>query len=1190
MAKDERTVIPALGQPFQLGMLYDQRRDQIIAGITLWDPDELRTKINSTPKPYTNYELVTEDSLNTKTHVLGIEAELKLSVLSGLVSVSGAAKYVDDQKTSNSQARITGKYTTTTQYDELTMNQLAEQNIKYTDVLNHPEINATHVVVGILYGADAFFIFDRTMSSDENYKDVQGKLNILVKQIPALTIDGHGQLNLNENQKNSSNNLTCKFYGDFRFNNIPTTFEGAVKLYCELPTMINHTDGIEGVPKKVWLHPLNAFAQYKIAKIVRNISCSLIDLSINRMEHLNELKIKINDLIDQNSALFDYFTSLKKQLIEFRSRLSEFDRQLKEDMRILLPKLRGGDAEASAFDNLFRKIDSSSFNTHKLESWVTLKNEELALLASFVSVLKQESISIVSTPLSALISDIKYNFVCRLCLHFTELNDTQLFQMSNYLHNHLSEANTSNSTLDNVNPWFQSPNIINEIRTELVQFLEFAKANKENSKLHFIVNEGHANDYNNAKGASVMLYKHGSLQNSFQIPNQPGVPSPNEITFNSITLKWAQPTYGYNDIIKYKISYCIYRNKQPNEEDNLWNEVMTDTAVELITVSNLIEKTPYVFKVQAVTPVGVSMPSDVSFPIETPQSQRKTATNGSTFNLEIKRKTRLSECLHIHELNYREEIINQTSNLRKCYVGRPTLVNGCLPQEKIIMVVGATGAGKSTMINAFVNYFYGTQWKDNFRLKLITEEDEGVNGVAQSQTKSQTKFITAYTLYKHQDCPVTYTLTIIDTPGFGDVQGIARDREITKQIREFFMMKGPHGIDHLDAIGFVIENSVNRLTPTQKYIFDSVLSLFGNDFASNIFVMITFADGQEPPVLAAIRDAKVPTKTCLKFNNSALFANNMLNNEEGDTNVDEMFWKLGRLSLRKFFIEFQNVQPISLTLTTEVLNERQHLEAFVQGIQQQIQIGLGKLEELKQEIELLKQLGNDILKNKSFTYKINVTKQHQISLPKGQFVTNCLRCNFTCHYPCTIVKDEEKYLCAAMNNKTKNATCTVCPDKCSWNSHVNNCYRYELYQENENRTFEDMKQRYQNAKMKGKTAQEMYEAIKNEYKATQNKVYDMIDRARQALERLDQIALKPNPLTIVNYIEIMIESETQEAKPGWMQRIEHLREAKTKAEMMQHANNQTTENLFVQSNNLRNLDNEYEKSLDQIEEHNTASK
>lgn len=42
----------------------------------------------------------------------------------------------------------------------------------------------------------------------------------------------------------------------------------------------------------------------------------------------------------------------------------------------------------------------------------------------------------------------------------------------------------------------------------------------------------------------------------------------------------------------------------------------------------------------------------------------------------------------------------------------------------------------------------------------------------------------------------------------------------------------------------------------------------------------------------------------------------------------------------------------------------------------------------------------------------------------------------------------------------------------------------------------------------------------------------MIKKAQQSLRRLDEIALKPNPLTQVDYLEILIESEKAEAKSG----------------------------------------------------------
>ena len=80
------------------------------------------------------------------------------------------------------------------------------------------------------------------------------------------------------------------------------------------------------------------------------------------------------------------------------------------------------------------------------------------------------------------------------------------------------------------------------------------------------------------------------------------------------------------------------------------------------------------------------------------------------------------------------------------------------------------------------------------------------------------------------------------------------------------------GIDHLDGIGFVTQASLARLTPVQKYMFDSILAMFGKDMASNIFMMVTFADGNKPLVLDVIKAAAIPFQKSFKFNNSAVYA------------------------------------------------------------------------------------------------------------------------------------------------------------------------------------------------------------------------------------------------------------------------------------------------------------------------------
>ena len=55
--------------------------------------------------------------------------------------------------------------------------------------------------------------------------------------------------------------------------------------------------------------------------------------------------------------------------------------------------------------------------------------------------------------------------------------------------------------------------------------------------------------------------------------------------------------------------------------------------------------------------------------------------------------------------------------------------------EKVIMVIGATGTGKSTLINRMINYILDVKYTDKFRFQLVIEKET-------SQIESQTKIIT----------------------------------------------------------------------------------------------------------------------------------------------------------------------------------------------------------------------------------------------------------------------------------------------------------------------------------------------------------------------------------------------------------------------------------------------------------------
>ena len=255
----------------------------------------------------------------------------------------------------------------------------------------------------------------------------------------------------------------------------------------------------------------------------------------------------------------------------------------------------------------------------------------------------------------------------------------------------------------------------------------------------------------------------------------------------------------------------------------------------------------------------------------------------------------------IYKLQMKEELTNERKKIAKRSIGEP---GQCQGKEKVLLVIGATGSGKSTLINGMANYIMGVKWEDDFRFQLVIDDPKV------SKSRSQTQYITAYTFYPMEGSALSSKLTVIDTPGFGDSEGLKRDKEITKQINEFFSIPPPIGVSHLDGIGFVIQAAQERLTPTQEYIFSSVLSIFGQDLSRNIFMMLTFADGRKPPVFNAIKEAGIPN-----HDKTFMFNLKVAENKGDGSGINALFWKMSYQSLKAFFDEFSKAEGVQLEMT-----------------------------------------------------------------------------------------------------------------------------------------------------------------------------------------------------------------------------------------------------------------------------------
>ncbi|KAG8127219.1 putative Neoverrucotoxin subunit beta protein [Naja naja] len=187
------------------------------AGVTLWDCNSIQKDLNVNFQLKTESEIIAFDSIDDKASALGISASLKASFLGAGLKWKGQPTIFKSKK----QARVTVWYKTTTMNEQLTMSCLGIQNVSYPAIFEQG--TATHVVTAILYGAQAFFVFDREVSSMEMVKDIQGNLQLTVKKL--LSIPGELWVKLTEKEKENALRFRCTFHGDFSLERNPVTFK-----------------------------------------------------------------------------------------------------------------------------------------------------------------------------------------------------------------------------------------------------------------------------------------------------------------------------------------------------------------------------------------------------------------------------------------------------------------------------------------------------------------------------------------------------------------------------------------------------------------------------------------------------------------------------------------------------------------------------------------------------------------------------------------------------------------------------------------------------------------------------------------------------------------------------------------------------------------------------------------------------
>ncbi|XP_063814157.1 neoverrucotoxin subunit beta-like [Pseudophryne corroboree] len=1135
--------IPALGRPFSLGMLYDCRADKLIPGITFWNHQALRENVASTPLENTSFDIIASDTVSEKSSALNISASIKASFLSGLIEVGGSARYINDTKTSKNQARVTLKYSRTTRFEQLSMDHLGIQNMTYHGVFDKG--TATHVVTGILYGAQAFFIFDRELSESDiqGNLEIQGHFKVMIRKVPSFTTKGKGDLTMNDKDKAEVKKFSCKFHGDFALESNPVTYLDAIKVYTDLPKLLGER-GEKAVPVKVWLYPLRKLDS-KAARLVIDIREDLVYRTEKVIQQMIDVKIQCNDLMRHPAA--EKFPDIKNTITEFREQCDQFTLTFKKQLARTLPSIRGGGSEEAALADILLGIQKSPFDKLHITQFLIAIEQEMDTVSSYLEALPNIKVLPTEIERNKLILSPMTEHV--VCFNFTSLNEEEpyLSDMCNWLQ---SPGHTVYENR-NISPWFKDKDVSMRAKRCVRAFPEFAAANATSEKTRFIISSV---PDQSSPGVSIYLYECvGLLSEKFEPPTKPNPLVISGRTHESMDLILSPADIGKEFIEGYKIEY-----RSAGTEN--WSHIITKHKDQKITVTGLKPNKNYQLRYSAVCKPGLSAASDVTkdertLPTSPPEATREAAKpsyvilivkkptiigHGATiteYKVEYKEKAekqdgrwleyRSGEFCIIEKLKPMtsyiirvsaicgdsgvsapsDEVVVTTTKersfnlknqkqensilLKKKEKGKPSVYQlnmdlcdsgyrkyslgkeNLQKPNKVILLVGATGTGKTSLINGMANYILGVEWKDDFRFRLVDEATDT------SEAHSQTSLVTAYNLHYEDGYEIPYSLTVIDTPGFGDTRGIAQDKKIIEDIAAFLTVD--NGIDQIDAVCFVVQSSLARLTHIQKYICESVFSTFGKDIRDNIMILINFSDGEKPPVLQAIKVADIPypvdsngDPVHIKFNNSALFASN----QASDMSFTEMFWMMGEQSMGTFFSYLTNIETKSLMLTKKVIKEWNRLQITVQALQSNIKAGLMILEVIRKTKEALQQNKDCMAANEDLEY--------EVTLPVLKVITGC-----------SVTRTE----------------------KIIFKAHT-------------------------------QTVEKMSKQPYMEYNFVKGVVFDLNIMACKSLMRLHKIALRPTPLSDPEHIGLMIQSEEQEAKPGYHERIQSLMEVRQQAEIL----------------------------------------
>ncbi|KAG7237293.1 hypothetical protein INR49_032533, partial [Caranx melampygus] len=473
----------------------------------------------------------------------------------------------------------------------------------------------------------------------------------------------------------------------------------------------------------------------------------------------------------------------------------------------------------------------------------------------------------------------------------------------------------------------------------------------------------------------------------------------------------------------------------------------------------------------------------------------------------------------------------KVGNLTRMTIGRKNLNK----INKTILLVGEVGAGKSTLVNVMINYIMGVKSDDNIWFMM--------EGDSRGQTESQTSDVVVYEVFGFEDKTVSYSLTIIDTPGYGSTKGFEHDDIVRNELLQLFSSE--NGVQEINAVGLVLKASQSRVSDRQRYIFDSAASLFGKDMKKKIVALITHSTGETPTTAlqaleaANIKCAKNDKQQPLHF----LFDNRQhVSKTEVSGTVLKNAWTVTKKGMGQLTFFLEGSSPKNLWRTVDVLTARIRLGACIKNLQERIMSIELKQAEIQQTQEALKKHEEEMKKNENFTIEVDEVYKDKEPIQGGMWgffyegAVVCKVCEENCHYPgCTVAWSPGG--CEVI----KKGHCIVCTNKCPESDHVKVTWRFVNKTRKVQKTEEEMKEKFEKNKAESEKTSSLLENSEKEMNDLTAQKNQLLEEAYQHVINLEEIALNVTSLSTYFHLDSLIEKMKEKGETEKVQKLEKIR-------------------------------------------------